>query len=131
MTIVNIKVNAPANGSRVPARGSLRWEQSSRRVTSDGTLVLPAGFPVELVAGAAVVDVEPSTEAWVWRVTEFFDGQRPKTRYLAVPPSGPVNYTDLVPVDPVSFDPDTTLADGGDPWTQFDDTEQLQDGGTV
>jgi hypothetical protein len=109
VTVVNIKVQAPANGGEIPAQGSLRWEPSGRRVGADGSLILPAGFPVTLTAGEASVDVEPSTELWVWRVTEFFDGQFPRTRHLAVPAEGPVNYTDLLEVDPATLDAALTV----------------------
>jgi hypothetical protein len=104
VTVVNIKVNAPVSGADVPARGELRWEPSRRRLGADGALVLPKGFPVKLVAGAATVDVEPSTNTWAWIVTEFFVGQPAKRRLLAVPATGPVNYTDLLEVDPATLD---------------------------
>lgn len=104
MTVVNIKVQVPANGPSTSADGVLRWEPSGRRIAADGTLILPAPFAVPLVAGSASVDVDPSTDTWAWRVTEFFDGQFPKTRLFAVPDAGPVNYTDLVEVDPTTLD---------------------------
>lgn len=104
MTIVNIKVQVPANGAEVPAKGRLRWEPSRRRVGADGALILPDGFSVKLVDGEAVVDVEPSTDAWAWRVTESFSGRPTKRLLLAVPPGGPINYTDLLEVDPDTLD---------------------------
>ncbi|CAN7465268.1 hypothetical protein LJR013_003181 [Pseudarthrobacter oxydans] len=110
MTIVNIDVQATVSGAEVPAHGSLRWEPSGRRVRGDGALVLPAGFRAELVDGQATVEVEPSTSLWAWSVTEFFVGQPAKRRLLAVPPEGPVNYTDLVEVDPVTLDTALTVS---------------------
>lgn len=104
MTVVNINVQVPANGLEVPAEGSMRWQPSGRRVGASGALILPEGFPVELVAGAAAVDVQPTSDIFAWKVTEFFSGQFPRSRYFAVPDTGPVNYTDLVEVDPVSLD---------------------------
>ncbi|AYN57817.1 minor tail protein [Arthrobacter phage Eileen] len=104
MTIVNIKVQVPANGAEVPAKGRLQWEPSRRRVAPDGALILPDGFPVKLVNGEAVVDVEPSTDAWAWRVTESFAGRPTKRRLLAVPAAGPVDYTELLEVDPATLD---------------------------
>lgn len=104
MTVVNIKVTASVSGADVPAKGELRWEPSRRRVGADGALVLPKGFRAELVAGETTVDVEPSTNAWAWIVTEFFVGQPAKRRLLSVPASGPVNYTDLLEVDPATLD---------------------------
>ncbi|AYN58856.1 tail protein [Arthrobacter phage Richie] len=114
MTIVNIKVQVQANVAEVPAEGTVRWEPSARRVGPDGALILPVGFPVDLVNGEAVVDVEPSTNVWAWRVTEAFVGRPPRRRLLAVPTEGPVNYTDLLEVDPGTLDV-TTLNVSPDP----------------
>lgn len=110
MTVVNINVKVPANGAEVPAVGSLRWEPSGRRIGADGTLVLPSGFSAPLIDGVAVVQVEPSTQLWAWAVTEFFVGQPARRRLLAVPPTGPVNYTDLVEVDPSTLEVAMTVS---------------------
>lgn len=110
MTVVNISVQVPASGATAPAVGSLRWEPTGRRVGPDGSLVLPASFTVQLVAGVATVDVEPSTNLWVWSVTEFFAGQPSLCRHLAVPDTGPVNYTSLVPVDPATLESTLTVS---------------------
>ena len=104
MTVVNIKVQVPGDGPDAPAEGVVRWQPTGRRIGADGTLILPAPFAVPLVAGAAAVDIEPSTNAWAWRVTEFFEGQFPKSKFVAVPDTGPVNYTELLEVDPDSLD---------------------------
>lgn len=130
MTVVTINVRVPGSGANVAARGSVRWEPTARRVGAAGELILPQGFHAHLVAGQATVEVEPSTSDWVWCVTELFTGQPSRRRYLAVPSVGPTNYTDLVPVDPVSLDPDLTLTDGGGPGTLFEQ-EPLLDGGSV
>lgn len=109
MTVVNINVKVPVNGSELPAEGALRWAPSGRRIGTDGSLVLPSGFYIDLVGGAAVVDVEPSDGLWAWGVTEIFTGQRLKRRFFAVPAEGPVNYTDLIEVDPVTLDAALTV----------------------
>ena len=101
MTVVNVKVQVPGNGADVPAKGSLRWEPSGRRVGPDGSLVLDDPFLAPLVLGEAVVDVAPAT----WRVSEFFIGHPVKYKYLTIPAVGPVNYTDLVEVDPATLEP--------------------------
>lgn len=113
MTVVNIKVQVPRNGAAGLASGALTWQPTSRRIGTDGALVLPVGFRVPLVDGLASVDVEPSSSLWAWRVTEHFTGQMSKTKYLAVPGAGPVDYTDLVEVDPVTLD--TSLSVSPDP----------------
>jgi hypothetical protein len=104
VTVVNIKVQVPGNGTTATAEGVLRWEPSGRRIGTDGALILPAPVAVPLVGGSASVNLDPSTDAWAWRVTEFFEGQFPKSRYFAVPDGGPFNYTDLVEVDPATID---------------------------
>ena len=104
MTVVNISVQVPGNGFPAAAEGVVRWQPTSRRIGADGALILPAPFAVPLVAGVASVNVDPSTDAWAWRVTEFFEGQFPKTKIVAVPEAGPVDYTDLLEVDPATLD---------------------------
>ena len=113
MTVVNVSVNVPVNGALVPAAGSMRWEPSSRRIGPDGALILPASFPVQLALGTASVDLDPSTDQWSWCVTELFVGQPSRRRYVTVPAAGPVNYTDLIEVDPISLEP--ALAVSPDP----------------
>ena len=100
MTVVNIKVQVPANGADVPAAGSLRWEPVGRRVGPDGALILKEGFLVPLVLGEATVDVDPGA----WKVAELFVGHPVKYKHLDVPAAGPVNYTELVSVDPDTLD---------------------------
>lgn len=100
MTVVNINVQVPGNGADVPAAGSLRWEPTARRVGPDGSLILKEGFLVPLALGEASVDVEPGA----WRVSELFLGQPVKYKTLAVPDGGPVNYTELLEVDPETLD---------------------------
>jgi hypothetical protein len=101
MTVVNIKVQVPANGADVPAEGSLRWELPARRTGPDGALILVDSFLAPLVLGEATVDVTPGT----WRVSEFFIGHPVKYKYLSVPADGPVNYTSLLEVDPGTLAP--------------------------
>lgn len=110
MTVVNISVKVPAAGTTAPAQGSLRWEPTGRRIGTDGALILPAGFSVPLVGGVAAIDVEPSTTLWAWQVTEIFVGQPSKRRHVAVPDTGPVNYTELVPVDPATLESTLTVS---------------------
>jgi hypothetical protein len=104
VTVVNIKVQIQANGAEVPAEGTLLWEPSGRRVGQDGSLILPVGFRVGLVNGQSSVEVEASTNVWAWRVTESFAGRPARRRLLAVPADGPVNYTDLLELDPATLD---------------------------
>ncbi|QWY79659.1 tail protein [Arthrobacter phage Persistence] len=115
MTVVRVLIQKPADGGTVPAAGELRWQPTRRRVVpadglSPAAIVLPEPIPpVALVAGAADVDVEPSTGDWVWQVIEAFDGARPKRRYLAVPDVSSVDYADLAEVDPATLNPSPSL----------------------
>lgn len=101
MTVVSVSVLVPGNGADAPAKGKLRWEPTARRVGDDGSLVLDDSFLAKLVLGETTVDVEPA----VWKVSEFFVGHPVKYKYLSIPDAGPVNYTDLLEVDPVTLDP--------------------------
>ena len=101
MTVVNIKVQVPGNGADVPAAGSLRWEPTARRTGPDGALILVDSFTTPLVLGEAAADVD----AGAWRVSELFVGHPVKYKYLSVPAEGPVNYTDLIEVDPGTLEP--------------------------
>lgn len=68
------------------------------------TVVLPEGFTA---SGPAPLTIElaPTTNTWLWRVDEKVRGGR-RARYLAVPDSAfPVEYADLVEVDPNTLDP--------------------------
>jgi hypothetical protein len=104
VTIVQIRAQVPGVAGLVAARGGLLWQPTARRVEG-GTVVLPVEFAVSLVAGAADVEVEPSTPAWVWYVTEYFDGVPARQRAFMVPDAPSVDYADLVEVDPATLDP--------------------------
>jgi hypothetical protein len=110
MTVVRVLIQVPTEGERLPAVGELRWQPTARRVVpADGLLpaavVLPAQFAVPLVAGAADVEVEPSTGAWVWSVVESFSGFPSRRRHFAVPDQASIDYADLTEIDPATLDP--------------------------
>lgn len=110
MTVVRVKVQVPADGAPVAARGFLRWVPTARRVIpaaggEPAVIVLPAEFKAALTDGAGDVDVEPTTSAWVWCVVEVFTGTPARRRYFAVPDETTVDYADLVEIDPTSLDP--------------------------
>jgi hypothetical protein len=110
MTVVRVLIQTPADGAPAAAVGELRWQPTSRHVVpaqgqTPAAVVLPAAFTVPLVAGAADVDVEPSTGAWVWTVVESLAGSPSKWRHVAVPNTTTVDYADLAEIDPVTLDP--------------------------
>jgi hypothetical protein len=110
MTVVRVRVDVPADGGDVPAAGSLAWKPTAPRVrpgvgAEADSLVLPSAFVTELVEGAADVEVDPTTDSWVWSVVESFAGVPVRRRYFAVPDVASVDYTDLVAIDPLSLLP--------------------------
>lgn len=104
MTIVNIKIATPRVTGLVPAVGSMLWTPTRLHVIDD-TVVVPASFRVVLTDGEATIAVDPTTLEWVWRVDEQIAGAPSRTRYLPVAAGDPVEYTDLVPIDPVTLEP--------------------------
>jgi hypothetical protein len=104
VTIVQIRAKVPGVAGLVAASGGLLWQPTARRVEGD-VVVLPVGFAASLVGGSADVEVEPSTPAWVWYVTEYFDGVPARQRAFAVPDTATVEYADLVEIDPDTLSP--------------------------
>lgn len=83
-----------------PAVGTLLLAPTRSRVVDDH-LVLPEAFKVDLVAGVADVLLAASGLDWCWKIIG------PGTnRYVTVPESAtPINYVDLLDVDPTTFSP--------------------------
>lgn len=107
--VVNIALTVPSqDGDDVPAVGTVEFAPSKRR-DIEGSIVLPDAFSVRLVDGAATVELAPTVEGdWAWRATERI--RRGKRWYFAVPNGpGPVDYDDLVEVDPATLDPTAPL----------------------
>jgi hypothetical protein len=105
MTIVNIVLTQPKqDGTLSPAKGVLRFTPTARRVI-DGTVVLPIPFQAPLVEGAATVELEPTTLAWIWRIDEHVSGSTSRATYVTVPDVLDIDYTDLAPIDPATLAP--------------------------
>ena len=121
MTTVRMLFKTPADGVPAPASGQLRWQPTARRVIPasgaiPAAVVLPEAFTVPLVAGAADIQVEPSSGSWVWTVVESFAGSPSRRRYLAVPDVVSVDYADLIETDPNTLDPALNVTpDPGNP----------------
>jgi hypothetical protein len=102
VTAVNLMFTRPAaDGTLLPAGGSLVWTPTNRR-TIEGTpdnVVLPVGFEVPL-SGPAVINVAGTGPSWCWRVDEKLYGLPARTLYFAVPDVAEVDYDDLQQVDP-------------------------------
>ena len=106
MTVVNINLAVPApDGSLAPASGLLRFTPTQRRTSEGGAVVLPVRFQADLVEGAVDVDLAPTEPGWVWRIDEHVIGSMGRTIYTTIPEDGPVQYSELVPLDPGSLAP--------------------------
>ncbi len=107
MTLVRTLQTLPnADGTRRPAKGFFIWTPTVRRIIEGNPdeVIQPVGFAVELdLTGAFEIDVAETGTDWVWRVDERIEGLRTKTAYVVVPPEGPVDFTDLAPVNIASL----------------------------
>ena len=108
MPVIRIDLRHPSQGGvDVPAeRGATQWTPTRRRhVETDGQdyVVLPATFVGPAVGEITVAATGPG---WCWRVLEAVTGGDPSPRYLVVPDvEGPLDYGDLVEVDPATLEP--------------------------
>jgi len=82
----------------------LQFTPTDRRTVGDVT-VLPSPFQATLVAGVVDVELAPNGPGWAWRIDECITGLSVRTIYVNVPATGPVNYADLVHVDPATLNP--------------------------
>lgn len=100
MTVVRVDLRTP-DGS--PATGVVTWTPTRRRAVEEH-VVLPAPVMVDLTDGVAQLDVDATGAGWAWRVVERVASGG--IRYVQVPDAaGPVEYVDLVDVDPTTLDP--------------------------
>lgn len=75
---------------------------------SGGDVIFPAPIVVEIVDGAlvAVLDLVPTNDACCVRIEVWsYDTNQRIRVFRAIPASGPVDFGDLVAVDPTSFAP--------------------------
>lgn len=104
MTLIDIDLRVPsADGTDIPAEGTIAWTPTQRRDVAD-YVVLPVPFEID-AATDAQVEVDPTDSTWVWQVQERVPGGT--TRFVQVPDvAGPIDYADLVDVDPATLDPE-------------------------
>lgn len=101
MTIIHIDLRESDFTTNV--RAALLFTPT-RRVIEDDYIVLPRPLTVEHVENTVDVEIQPTGASWVWKVEERIGGGT--TRYVAVPDSlTPINYEDLVEVDPTTLAP--------------------------
>lgn len=104
MTTVKIKIEFPEVEGNIPAHGYIEFRPTARQVLED-SVVLPNAFTVELDEnGEAIVELAPTTTAFVWGVREKTHAG--ENFYVTIPNTTlEVEYEDLVRVDPETLDP--------------------------
>ena len=120
MTVVNLTVDETALGGPVGAQGRVTVEYvagSSRYVSVEGDrVVLPKPVTVRFTAGVLTdpLDLEPTRDVCAAVFVIRPDSGRSLRRVVEIPETGPVDFGDLVVVDPDLFapgPPDQTLRD--------------------
>lgn len=114
MTVINLTALETLLDAPGPiSRGQFTldyWAGRAPVTTVDGSdVVFPKTIRVAIRDGAPVepIDVPPTGDVACARVSiRTFQGGRPLTRYVEIPDTGPVDFGDLVQVDPVLFTPD-------------------------
>lgn len=106
MTLIRFFRTRPtADGTRVPASGTLRFTPTRERVVvgEPDELILPIGFSVQVPkdTGRADVDLAPTGPGWVWEVYSHSFGVTAEYAYVIVPEPvpDPVNPGEFLPVD--------------------------------
>lgn len=120
MTLIRFFRTRPtADGTRVPASGTLRFTPTRERVVvgDPDEVILPISFSVQVPkdTGRADVDLAPTGTGWVWEVYSHSFGVTAEYAYVIVPepvsdPDAPgeflpVDEPDLVRVDKDTLDP--------------------------
>lgn len=113
MTIINLRAVLTALGGTRPASGEVRfvrWDSRGPAVLIDGeTVSFPADLVIPIVDGelAEPADIPATDGRFAWRVRIQVANPAivmPPV-YVAVPSSGPVDFEDLVRVDPATLEP--------------------------
>lgn len=106
MTLIRFFRTRPtADGTRVPASGTLRFTPTRERVVvgDPDEVILPIGFSVQVPkdTGRADVDLAPTGPGWVWEVYSHSFGVTAEYAYVIVPEPvpDPVNPGEFLPVD--------------------------------
>lgn len=107
MTQIHISIRKPKTGGLDPVTGTLRFRPVRRHFDAAKNLIIAASFDANLSeTGELMVDLLPTTPAFVWQVVELADSPQAYTRYVEVPDSKTkVEYADLVEVDAATFVP--------------------------
>jgi hypothetical protein len=113
VTLINLRGFIDALPAPVPASGAIvklqRWAGRAPAVLLDGPAVtFPAQVQIDAGNLSAAIDVPPTDGRYCIRWTIVARGianLRPIYRYTAIPAGGPVDFADLIDVDPMTFQP--------------------------
>lgn len=109
MTIIQFKFAVPSKtGEDVPQGGWIECKPTRKRIiTGDpDTIILPDSFIVQVPeSGLLGQDLAATGSGWCWELTLSGFGVPKWTEYVVVPDAGPVDFTDLVRVDPATLEP--------------------------
>jgi hypothetical protein len=108
MTTVNIKLFVPSDDGNVPASGYIEFKPTAKQEVPQG-VVIPSAFTVELDEnGEAVVELAQTNAYFAWRIREKLPNG--EDYYVSVGIDSPVNYKDLVRLDPSTLEPFPNIA---------------------
>ncbi|MBZ4486279.1 pyocin knob domain-containing protein [Microbacterium sp. cx-55] len=117
MTLINLRglidaLPAPAPIDAATVRIQ-RWSGHAPAVIIDGPgVTFPANVAVTIASGLPdeTIDVPPTDGRYCirWTITAPLRGLAPVYRYTSIPPAGPVDFADLIDVDPTTFAPSGT-----------------------
>ena len=108
MTTVNIKLYVPSDDGNVAAKGIIEFKPTAKQEVPEG-VVIPSAFSVELDEnGEAVVELAQTNAYFAWRIREKLPNG--EDYYVSVGIDSPVNYKDLVRLDPATLEPFPNIA---------------------
>lgn len=118
MTVINLTTLASGLGAPAATDAWVQctpWSGSRPAVRVSGEQVIvsdTASVRVTLGVPQEALDLEANDSTWCWKILTYTTSPSARlTRYVNVPASGPVDFEDLVDVDPATFEPtDDNLA---------------------
>lgn len=105
MTLVNVVLTTPQLAGINMGPGSwLYWAPAQPR-NYWRALTLPAPFTMNLTTTPQALDAPATGTGWCWEVDYHEPGREDLVEYVLVPATGPVNFMDLVRVNPATLYP--------------------------
>ena len=121
MTVINLTTLASGLGAPAATDAWVQctpWSGSRPAVRVSGEQVIvsdTASVRVTLGVPEETLDLEPNGITWCWKILTYTTSPSARlTRYVNVPPTGPIDFEDLVDVDPATFIPTPDVVAGWD-----------------